>query len=312
MKTIKHSDKPLNRPLSLSALPISSRTISIGDSFMMSDTLDNKSLCRTGYYSGLEMSGIYNTPFKLKFNTILICTRGKMSIRLGMRHFDMKGRQMLFVIEGALAECLSISDDAGLVAIVFSNDLGVMDSSFTISHKLISDLYSSPLFDLSEEESSILLSIYRMLRHRLSDNDFAYKMELAANVMRSTLCYILPPRIKALEKRRISFSHQELTAEKFLRLIDTYAVKEHKLSFYADQLCISAKHLGRIVSIETGRSAGQWIDVRLTLEAKVLLKDKSLSIQQISEMLNFANQSHFGTFFRRHAGMSPSAYRELC
>lgn len=39
------------------------------------------------------------------------------------------------------------------------------------------------------------------------------------------------------------------------------------------------------------------------------LIDNSKSIKQIAEMLGFANQSHFGTFFNRKAGMSPQQFR---
>ena len=48
----------------------------------------------------------------------------------------------------------------------------------------------------------------------------------------------------------------------------------------------------------------------MILEAKALLKSERLTIQQISEMLNFANQSFFGVFFKRATGRSPKSYRE--
>ena len=38
------------------------------------------------------------------------------------------------------------------------------------------------------------------------------------------------------------------------------------------------------------------------------LNDSQLTIQQISEQLNFSNQSFFGKFFKRCAGMSPKDY----
>nr|MCR4958426.1 helix-turn-helix domain-containing protein [Prevotella sp.] len=43
--------------------------------------------------------------------------------------------------------------------------------------------------------------------------------------------------------------------------------------------------------------------------AKLLLRDNTKSIKQIAEMLGFANQSHFGTYFNRKAGMSPQMFR---
>ena len=36
-----------------------------------------------------------------------------------------------------------------------------------------------------------------------------------------------------------------------------------------------------------------------------------MSIQEISYYLNFANQSFFGSYFKRHTGMSPSQYKAM-
>ena len=43
--------------------------------------------------------------------------------------------------------------------------------------------------------------------------------------------------------------------------------------------------------------------------AKSQLKSTRLSIQEISDSLNFANTSFFGKYFKRYVGMSPLAYR---
>ena len=57
------------------------------------------------------------------------------------------------------------------------------------------------------------------------------------------------------------------------------------------------------------KSASQWIDDYVVLEAKTLLKSTNLTILQISEELHFANQSFFGKYFKQHTGLSPMRYR---
>jgi AraC-like DNA-binding protein len=44
------------------------------------------------------------------------------------------------------------------------------------------------------------------------------------------------------------------------------------------------------------------------LEAKALLKLKDATIQEISNRLGFPDQSTFGKYFKRHAGVSPKEY----
>ncbi|WP_196048231.1 helix-turn-helix domain-containing protein, partial [Parabacteroides distasonis] len=46
------------------------------------------------------------------------------------------------------------------------------------------------------------------------------------------------------------------------------------------------------------------------LEAKALLSSSTLSIQEISDRLNFTNQSFFGKYFKQHVGISPTEYRK--
>jgi transcriptional regulator GlxA family with amidase domain len=46
------------------------------------------------------------------------------------------------------------------------------------------------------------------------------------------------------------------------------------------------------------------------LEIRVLLRDTSLSIKEISKEMHFPNQSFLGKYFKEHAGISPSEYRK--
>ncbi|MDR1180556.1 MAG: helix-turn-helix domain-containing protein, partial [Bacteroidales bacterium] len=54
-----------------------------------------------------------------------------------------------------------------------------------------------------------------------------------------------------------------------------------------------------------------WIDNFVILEAKALLKSTNMTIQQISDELNFPSQSFFGKSFKRIVGMSPKMYRDF-
>ena len=97
--------------------------------------------------------------------------------------------------------------------------------------------------------------------------------------------------------------------EKFLSLVQRHFKQERFLDFYANQLELSTKHLSRKVKEATGFSAVEWIDRFIILEAKVLLKSTNMSIQQISDELNFNSQSFFGKYFKKHTGLSPKDFR---
>jgi AraC-like DNA-binding protein len=48
----------------------------------------------------------------------------------------------------------------------------------------------------------------------------------------------------------------------------------------------------------------------VVLEAKALLKSTNMTIQQISDELNFLSKSFFGKYFKRLLGVSPKENRK--
>jgi AraC family transcriptional activator of pobA len=97
---------------------------------------------------------------------------------------------------------------------------------------------------------------------------------------------------------------------KFRQLLSNNYMQERRLDFYANHLHLTPKSLSAAIKKQTGKSAGKWIDDTVILEAKVLLQNKTLTVSQVSGMLNFSDQSVFGKFFRANTGMSPIAYRK--
>lgn len=96
----------------------------------------------------------------------------------------------------------------------------------------------------------------------------------------------------------------------FLKQVQLFHKKERRIDFYADKLQLSSKYLSQVIKNYSGKSAADWIDEYVVLEAKALLKSTNMTIQQISDELNFPSQSFFGKFFKRISGVSPKTYRD--
>ena len=114
-------------------------------------------------------------------------------------------------------------------------------------------------------------------------------------------CFVPQLEHKLRNNNRIS--------DRFLSLVQEHFKKERFLDFYATQLEISPKHLSRTMKATTGFTAVEWIERYVILEAKVMLKSTNLSIQQISDELNFPSQSFFGKYFKKNVGISPKEFR---
>ncbi|MBQ6938337.1 MAG: AraC family transcriptional regulator, partial [Muribaculaceae bacterium] len=86
--------------------------------------------------------------------------------------------------------------------------------------------------------------------------------------------------------------------------------KEHRdIGFYADRLCVSNKYLSSLLKQETGITALEWIEKYVVMYAKNCLSSTAMTVQQISDELNFSTQSVFGKYFKRVEGVSPMTYR---
>jgi AraC-like DNA-binding protein len=93
-------------------------------------------------------------------------------------------------------------------------------------------------------------------------------------------------------------------------MVEENCKRERRVSWYAQQLSITPKYLSTAVKRISGRTAVEWIESYVTMELRVLLKNSTKSIKEITEELNFPNQSFLGKYFKEHVGMTPSAYRK--
>lgn len=73
----------------------------------------------------------------------------------------------------------------------------------------------------------------------------------------------------------------------------------------------SPAHLTTVVRRATGRTVQQWITVGRMGEARRLLAQTALAIDEVAERLGYADPRHFRRVFQRDQGVSPSAFRAL-
>ena len=78
---------------------------------------------------------------------------------------------------------------------------------------------------------------------------------------------------------------------------------------YATQLGVSSKTLSRNVYDAASCSPKHVISERLTLEMKRLLVHTDLSVKEIAGRVGINDASYLTRFFRKQAGVAPSAFR---
>ena len=74
--------------------------------------------------------------------------------------------------------------------------------------------------------------------------------------------------------------------------------------------CISSKQLTRIFLSEDGICVSEYIRRARCSHIESLLLESRYSLKEISDIMNFSSEYYFNVFFKKHAGMSPGAYRK--
>lgn len=133
--------------------------------------------------------------------------------------------------------------------------------------------------------TSLLLALMVQL-HRIT--------QLSENTSKSTL---------------YSISRKAQQIEKFRSLLDKHFRVEHSLQAYAHMVGVSVGQLSRLCREVLGKSSLEVMNDRLMQEAQRELIYTSLPIKQLAAELGFEDDAYFSRFFRKHAGLSPKAYR---
>ena len=247
-------------------------------------------------------------PFKIDVTTVIICLKGKMEGAINLKSYKAEAPCFTVILPEQILEHNYISDD-------FSGLFIVMSKKFTDSLManaqdrlpLFLSVQENPAVPLNDEGLNSMIAYFQMLQRIVKLQNHPFRIDVVRHL---TLAFFygaaseFHPQTEDKKK-----SHQEILVEKFLSLAQANYKQERGMEFYADKLFLTPKHLSKVMKETTGKSANEWIDDYVTLEAKALLKSTNMTVQQISDELNFPEQSFFGKYFKRVVGVSPREYK---
>lgn len=241
--------------------------------------------------------------------TIILCTGGRKELQINFADYTLTPGSLAFIYPNSMWRPLATSSDfeAHYFSIQGTSAKGWnafidLDTVFSLS----SYIAKHPHTQLSLDETQVMTQYLNLLKSRYEANAQAIIIRFILSAFTLELNRIFTAREKS---DRSKISRQEDILWKFLTLLKQYHKEERTVNFYANKMCISPKHLSSVIKQMSHKTAHEIIADFVTMTAKRLLKTTTMSIQEISDELNFANQSFFGKFFKQNTGQSPSAYR---
>ena len=247
---------------------------------------------------------------------ILYCCKGHIRLNINLNEYELKDNMMFVNSPGNIIKVNELIDtdqnDMRYLVVAMSKEF--ISGLALDANKMFNDglsLINNPFMSLDDENSKLLGDHIRLITD-VVNSGIQHKADVVRTLI-SSLLYVITGMwteniVEHDEKQGVS-SRGRMVFEQFMKLVNEYHTQYRNVGFYADKLCLTPKYLSKLVKNASGRSAPDWIDAYVILEAKNLLKHSNISIKEIVFRLNFPNQSVFYKFFKARTGMTPSEYR---
>lgn len=262
--------------------------------------------------SASEME-IFRFPSRLKALIIGVGTEGETSLTSNLQEFRLKKDSLFIFSPKHILQVQSNNRFKAHLIVIAPDFLKRINIDTKRMMPLFLQFGSLPCMELTHAESQSLRSFISMVEQELKGSETDFSSEIIGGLIAATIYKVGDILTHYLTEHPEVDSPIHNRAEEYFRqfteLLGEHYKHERSVGFYARQLCITPKYLTTLIKRISGKSVSEWIDNYVILEAKTLLKYSNMSVQEIAYYLNFPNQSFFGSYFKRNAGMSPSQYK---
>ncbi|MCD8165331.1 MAG: AraC family transcriptional regulator [Bacteroides sp.] len=248
------------------------------------------------------------------FTAILVLS-GKGNITINYKDHPIQTDTMLLLSSSHLFRFQDCSADLRCICLFVSKEfMDETDSTDMIFQRIKYGvkLYNTPVIRLSSQHAAGVYQRIIILKDRIKNREHYYYKEVILNSLFGFYLDLSDSIERYMASSPQGYANRyESIIHSFIELLATHYRQEHKVDFYASQLHISDHYLTQIVKSVTGQSVSDFIFEMLYSEARTLLQHSKLSIKEVAALLNFSDQSAFGKFFKRKAGVSPYIFRKI-
>jgi AraC-like DNA-binding protein len=166
---------------------------------------------------------------------------------------------------------------------------------------------------VSERERQLVLDSFSKIRYELEHAVDKHSKILIADNIELLLNYC----VRFYDRQFITRDtvHRGIL-ERFESMLNAYFTSDKpqqigvpSVSYCAGELNLSPNYFGDLIKKETGKSAHEFIQLKLIDVAKDRIFDASKSLSEIAFGLGFKYPQHFSRVFKQYVGVSPLEFR---
>jgi AraC-like DNA-binding protein len=251
-------------------------------------------------------------PLKSSFYRVGLTLRGSCNVQLGLEQYTHQPGTVNCTFPNQVFSKFNLSDDLFGYYILFNPgflDELVPDSRMPGEFPFF-DFAGVPFFRLEPD------TVSRVVRLLYCMND---ELQLdkpgKTKAIRLYLYLLLLEMKRSYEAQLPGTDHVQpensVLVSRFRKLVSRHFLQYQQVADYAGMLHITPNHLNRVVKEITGKTASDSITEMMMQEAKALLQYTTQSAAEIAYHLLFSDPSSFNRFFKKQAGITPLAYRQM-
>lgn len=240
-----------------------------------------------------------------------VCLEGHCSFTFNGNDFELNAGDLVIIRKGKQVERLRFSDDFKVVVLYVTNtfiELSTPMTNYGIRGSLA--LFMNPVMHLTPEQFDLCVREFKWIEYRINQTDNNFYVETLRNAVQSAILDFFEFHSKNCGESKVTTQNAQVMT-KFLNMLDNGCYRHHReVSYYADAICVTPKYLSEVSKKVSGYAANYWINRYTILDISRLLRDKSLSFVQISDMFGFSSPAYFSRYVQNYLGVNPSEYRE--
>lgn len=254
-------------------------------------------------------------PVRVKGMSIFLVRSGSLDVEVNLKSYSVKPGMLLVVSHETIFHVRNVDhSDLDIYCFIISPEfMRDINIDVAVLQTIRLNPAADPVLQLTETEEHLVSSYFEMLHTNTTLNTEPVYVRSISRCLMAAVVYQMMQigrnRQPVDEPVTPGMARRSNYVRDFIRLVHEYHRRERSVAFYARKLFISSKYLSNLVKSASGRSAAEWIDDFVILEAKNLLRFSGKNIQQIAFDLNFHNQSAFGKYFKHLTGMSPTEFQ---
>ncbi len=240
-----------------------------------------------------------------------LCLGGSCSFIFNGQRFELHENDLMIVRKGKLLDDVRPSDDFVVRTLYVTApfiEICTPQTNYGVKGQL--SLFLNPVMRLDGGQRFVCERDFRWIDYRLTQSNHTFYRELLMNAVQSAILDFFDFHSVINKESTVSTQNASLMS-RFLNMLENGDYRHNReVTYYADALCVTPKYLSEVSKKVSGYAANYWINRYTSLDIARLLRDKTLTFVQISDMFRFSSPAYFSRYVQRNLGLNPTQYRE--